>query len=300
MGKVYEALKRAEKEKQPIFSPFGSEGREGRRGAIAAARKKSEEFDFIDYSLNTPAAEDLERAVLERAVEDQTAPDFAQQSMGRPAREAELDVTRIDPHLVTFYDFDPRASEQYNKLAAAMISSSTERRLKRVMVASAHSGEGRTCVMLNLACALANAKQRVLVVDSDLYKPSVLRLLGIEAEVGMAEVVAQEYRASDAAIRVRPHGFEVLPTRERLDNSAQLLASPVFRNMLDAFDIDYDFILFDSPPLLGSGESNLLRRYCDATLMVIRSGKTSSKQLEKAIASFNEDNIVGVVINRAA
>ncbi len=295
MGKVYEALKRAEKEKQPIFSPFGSEGREARRGAVAAARKKSDEFDFVDYSLNTPAASDLERIN-----QDEITSDFSHQSVGRIARETELDVTRIDPHLVAFYDFDPRASEQYNKLASAMISSSTERRLKRVMVASAHSGEGRTCVMLNLACALASAKQRVLVVDTDLYKPSVLRLLGIEAEVGMAEVVAQEFRASDTAIKVQPHGFDVLPTRERVDNSAQLLASPVFRNMLDAFDIDYDFILFDSPPLLGSGESNLLRRYCDATLMVIRSGKTSSKQLEKAISSFNEDNIVGVVINRAA
>ena len=294
MGKVYEALKRAEKEKQPIFSPFRSEGREARRGAVAAARKKSDEFDFVDYSLNTPSVADLERAE-----QDQISSDFTKH-VGRPARETDLDVTRIDPHLVAFYDFDPRASEQYNKLAAAMISSSTERRLKRIMVASAHSGEGRTCVLLNLACALANAKQRVLVVDTDLYKPSVHRLLGIETEVGMAEAVAQEIAASASAIKIQPHGFAVLPTRERVDNSAQLLASPVLRNLLDAFDIDYDFILFDSPPLLGSGESSLLRRYCDATLMVIRSGKTSSKQLEKAIAFFNEDNIVGVVINRAA
>ena len=295
MGKVYEALKRAEKENQPISSLFGSEGRVSRPQAVAAARKKGDDFDFVDYSLNTPAAADLEQVG-----QDQITSDFAQQSVGRPARETDLDVTRIDPHLVAFYDFDPRASEQYNKLAAAMISSSTEQRLKRIMIASAHSGEGRTCVMLNLACALANAKQRVLVVDTDLYKPSVLRLLGIEAEVGMAEVVAQEVAASASAIKIQPHGFAVLPTRERVDNSAQLLASPVVRNMLDAFDSEYDFILFDSPPLLGSGESSLLRRYCDATLMVIRSGKTSSKQLEKAISYFNEDNIVGVVINRAA
>jgi capsular exopolysaccharide synthesis family protein len=299
MGKVYEALKRAEKEKQPIFSSFRSEGREARRGtAAAAARKKNDEFDFVDYSLNTPAATDLVEG--QEQIGSDFTPDFIEQTACRTARETELDVTRIDPHLVAFYDFDPRASEQYNKLAGAIISSSTERRIKRIMIASASSGEGRTCVMLNLACALANAKQRVLVVDTDLYKPSVLRLLGIDAEFGMAEAVAQESSAGNAAIKVQPHGFAVLPTRDRVDNSAQLLASPVFRSMLDAFDIEYDFILFDSPPLLGSSDSSLLRRYTDATLMVIRSGKTSSKQLEKAIASFNEDNIVGVVINRAA
>ena len=295
MGKVYEALKRAEKEKQPIFSAFGAEAGKARRAARQnAARQNNDNFDFVDYSLNTPPASDIAHAE-----QDQSTSVFTHRSVGQPVREAELDVTRIDPHLVTFYDFDPRACEQYNKLAAAMISSATEKRLKRIMIASAHSGEGRTCVALNLACALAGAKQRVLVVDTDLYKPSVLRLLGIEAEVGMAEAVAQESSATATAIKVQPHGFAVLPTRERVDNAAQLLASPVFRNMLDAFDMDYDFILFDSPPLLGSGESNLLRRYTDATLMVIRSGKTSSRHLEKAIASFAEDNIVGVVINRA-
>ena len=127
----------------------------------------------------------------------------------------------------------------------------------------------------------------------------MLRLLGIEAEAGMAEVRAEDSRCLATAIKVQPHGFSVLPTRERVENAAQLLASPVFHDMLDGFDADYDFLLFDSPPLLGPGESNLLKRYCDATLMVIRSGKTSSKHLEKAIASFTEDNIVGVVINRA-
>lgn len=297
MGKVHEALKRAEKEKQPIFSAFGTEAGKARRAAAARQNNGGQnngDFDFVDYSLNTPPASDLERVE-----QDQSTSVFTRRSVDRPVREVELDVTRIDPHLVTFYDFDPRASEQYNKLAAAMISSASDRRLKRIMIASVHPGEGRTCVALNLACALASAKQRILVADTDLYKPSVLRLLGIEAEVGMAEAVAQESPASETVIKVQPHGFAVLPMRERVDNAAQLLASPVFHNMLDAFDTDYDFILFDSPPLLGSGESNLLKRYTDATLMVIRSGKTSSRHLEKAIASFTEDNIVGVVINRA-
>ena len=104
MGKVYEALKRAEKEKQPIFSPFGSEGREGRRGAVAAARKKSDEFDFVDYSLNTPSAEDL-RTVLSAPARTRSAPDFAQQSIGpaRPRSGTRRDADRSAPgHLLRF------------------------------------------------------------------------------------------------------------------------------------------------------------------------------------------------------
>jgi Mrp family chromosome partitioning ATPase len=87
--------------------------------------------------------------------------------------------------------------------------------------------------------------------------------------------------------------------RERVENPAQLLASPGFRKMLLDLEQDYDFMLFDSSPLLSTGDSNLLTRLTDATLMVILSGKTYSKHLDKAIASFSEDNIFGVVINRA-
>jgi Mrp family chromosome partitioning ATPase len=70
--------------------------------------------------------------------------------------------------------------------------------------------------------------------------------------------------------------------------------------MLDLFDPDYDFILFDSPPLLTVADSSLLVRYTEATVLVIRSGKTSSGQVGKAIAPLSQEKILGVVLNRAS
>jgi capsular exopolysaccharide synthesis family protein len=217
----------------------------------------------------------------------------------KPAREITLDASRVDPHLVTFYDFDPRAAEEYNKTAITLISASAEQSLKRVLIASAQHGEGRTCVLLNLACALAQAKQRVLVVDTDLHSPSVLRLLGVESETGIAEALARDLPAGDTAIRVEPYGFVVLPLRERVENSAEILASPAFRAMLNSLDSDYDFMLFDSSPLLESNDTNLLMKLTNATVMVIRPGKTNAGHISKAIAPLSEDNIFGVVLNRA-
>jgi Mrp family chromosome partitioning ATPase len=292
MGTVYEALKKSEQERQR--AALNNLRTDGLGGGATAARQREDDFDFVEYSLNTPSVAELELAQQEIA-----ASSLTRQSQTQPAREVRLDVTRIDPHLVAFYDFDPRASDQYNQMATSMISSASERKLKRVLIASAQPAEGRTCVTLNLACALASAKQRVLVVDTDLRKPSVMRLLGLETEVGIAEAVAQELPAGAAALKVLPYGFAVLPLRERVENSGQLLTSPVFRNMLLDFESDYDFMLFDSSPLLSTSDSNLLTRLTDATLIVIQSGKTYSKHLDKAIAPFSEDNIFGVVINRA-
>jgi Mrp family chromosome partitioning ATPase len=205
---------------------------------------------------------------------------------------------RLDPHLVAFNSFDRTASQQYNKLALSLISKSAERGSKRVLVASAGQGDGRTCVTLNLACALARARQRVLVADCDLLNPSIMRTLGLHSEIGMYEAFDQGLPPSALAVSIRPYGFNVLPTTRPIENPAELLAMPGFWKMLQAFDGDHDFILFDSSPLTTGGDSSLLVRFTDATLLVVRSGHTSSAQMAKAMAPFAPEDILGVVINR--
>jgi capsular exopolysaccharide synthesis family protein len=292
MGKVYEALSKSEAERSKAYiQPLDSDGES------SPARKELDrtlnEFNFIDYSLSAPSASEVEQIERER-----TSASQKRAWLAGPSREATLDLARIDPHLIAFYDSNLRASEQYDKLAISLITGATARPLKRVLIASAEHGEGRTCVLLNLACALARAKKRVLIIDADLDRPSVLRLLGIDSEAGLAEAILGGKSPGEATIRVLPYGFAVLPTRERVENPAELLASPALAEILDTLDPDYDFILFDSSPLTTSAHSGLLVRHTDTTLLVIRAGKTSSIQMAKAIAPLKEDSIFGVVLNR--
>ncbi|HKP11321.1 MAG TPA: CpsD/CapB family tyrosine-protein kinase [Blastocatellia bacterium] len=313
MGKVFKALSKSENE-QPQQSlaalvvaeeeardaaeeqaPADVPRRRLHRPNIEAVRtdnRSADAFDFMHFSLNAPATDAFDR-------EASVAP-APRSASARPASEVTLDATRVDPHLVAFYDFDPRAAEEYNKTAITMISAAADQPLRRVLIASAQHGEGRTCVALNLACALAQAKQRVLVIDTDLQRPSLHRLLGIEAERGVAEVVTNNLAASAATIKVLPYGFHVLPLRERVENSAEILASPALREMLDDCEAQYDFMLFDSSPLLDSKDANLLMKLTHATVMVVRPGKTNAGHLSRAIAPLPEDNVFGVVLNRAS
>jgi receptor protein-tyrosine kinase/non-specific protein-tyrosine kinase len=214
-------------------------------------------------------------------------------------RELTVSPERLDPHLSAFNNFNPQVSLEYNKLALSLISKAAQRGLKRVLIASAQASEGRTCVTLNLACALARARQRVLVVDCDLVNPSVLRMLGLHSEIGMYEAFGRAMHPTAAAVAIRPYGFNVLPTTRPVDNPAELFAAPDFWKMLKTFDADHDFVLFDSSPLATGGDLSLLVRYTDTTLMVVRAGHTSSAQMAKAIAPLAQDDILGVVINRA-
>lgn len=305
MGKVYEALNRAgttaraascaDIEFEYADTDFADE-RDIRSARDNSPRDTGDEepFNFLRYSLGANSIFEKDKTKREPA-----ASALAHRSQARPSRELTVDFNRIDPHLAAFYNFDRQASDEYNKLALTMISRAAERGFKRVLVASAHHGEGRTTVTLNLACALARARQRVLVVDCDLLRPSVMTMLGLNCEIGMAEAFSANMQPGAAAVRILPYGFNVLPTRKPADNPVEMLAAPGFWKMLQMFDAEHDFILFDSSPLLEMGDSSLLARFTDTTLMVIRSGRVSSAEMAKAVVGFNQEDLIGVVINRA-
>ncbi len=252
---------------------------------------QSSRFSFLRYSLGTGS-------LFEKGARPEPAGALARRSAAQPTREATIDFSRIDPHLSAFFGNDRSSTEQFNKLALTLISRAAQRGFKRVLVASANHGEGRTTVTLNLACALARARQRVLVVDCDLLQPAVLERLGLTTDIGLVEAFNGRLPAGAAAMRVQPFGFNVLPCRKRVDNPVELLAAPGFWKMLQQFDADHDFVLFDSSPLLEMGDVSLLAKFTDTTLMVVQSGAITTADMARAISPFTADDLLGVVLNR--
>jgi Mrp family chromosome partitioning ATPase len=310
MGKVYEALNRAQGEVVELdpFDELEEEQAyleadlEEEQAYLEQDQEPSAEqmpvpvsgkFNFMRYSLGATSVADRDRP--------RHNPEAALvRTKFQPGRELTVNPGRLDPHLVSFYNADPRASDQYNRLALNLISRSAERGFKRVLVASAGRGDGRTCVTLNLACSLARARQRVLVVDCDFSNPSVMRTLGMDCDLGLVESFERGIPPSMAMVKLNPYGFSVLPTCRPVSNPAQLLAAAGLWKMLKSFDADYDFVLFDSTALLDAVDSSLLVRFTGNTLLVVRAGATSSSQMAAAIAPFSQDDILGVVMNRAS
>lgn len=222
----------------------------------------------------------------------------SQRPVMRPSREFELSLSRLDPHLAAIHEMDLQAVSQFTRLAVSLISSSARQTLKRILLVSAHSGEGRTCVALNLAASLARSRHRALVIDTDLWRPSIGRLLGIESEIGLAEAVSLDLQPEEAIIRILPVDFHVMLTRGQVDNSAELLISPKFKRLLSELDAFYDFILFDSAPMLKSPDASLLGLLTSATLLVSRPGATSTEEMRKLVSMLNREAFFGVVMNQ--
>jgi Mrp family chromosome partitioning ATPase len=125
-------------------------------------------------------------------------------------------------------------------------------------------------------------------------------MLGIEAQVGLAEAIDEGLPLGEVAVRVSPFGFDLAPLRQPAVKPIEPLASPAFQALLTAADESYDFVLFDSPPLSEAAALGLLVRLVDTALLVVRAGATSSLDMARAIAPLRQENVLGVVLNRAA
>jgi Mrp family chromosome partitioning ATPase len=275
--------------------PFPDPANNSEETAGGQAREK---IDFKSYSMTTSTQLKPGRREIESLELDTISISHRYRALAKPAREIALNLGRVAPHLVALQDPDLWASEQFDGLALKLIAGTAKQVFKRILVASTHQGEGRTSVLLNTAAALARAGKRVLVIDSDLLRPSILRLLGIETEIGLAEAFGRGLPLGAAMLRIQPCGFDVLPTRERVINHVEILGSAPFWEMLELFDSDYDFVLFDSPAMLERPDSTMLMNLADTALIVICPGMTKSAEMAKAIELLSEEDIFGVVLNR--
>src|ERR1044071_5896265 len=147
MGKVYDALNRANNkaEEPDLFDDIDAEDRddsldlelEPDQEDAGAEEPSSERFHFMRYSLGVTSlvAQPRSAARPAAALVPRSAP---------AGRELTIDRERLDPHLVTYNSLDPAGSQEYNKLALSLVSRSAEKGFKRVLIASAVEGEGRT------------------------------------------------------------------------------------------------------------------------------------------------------------
>lgn len=189
-------------------------------------------------------------------------------------------------------------SENYKAIRASLLLSSAERPPKRILITSSGPGEGKTVTSINLGMAITQAGHSVLLIDCDLRKPRVHTVFKLNNAKGLSTYLAG---ASDMDIvqdGPMPN-FSIVPSGPIPPNPSELLSSPRLREMINALNDTYDFILCDSPPLLSVADSLSISRILDGTLIVARAGATTYEDLKKGIKSLASVNahLLGIIIN---
>jgi succinoglycan biosynthesis transport protein ExoP len=214
--------------------------------------------------------------------------------------------------------FAPKSmiAESFRALRTNVQGKGDHGKVKAISVTSASPQEGKTLVSVNLGIAMAQAGLKTLLVGSDMRKPVLGRAFGVELSPGLSDVLLgnlkwREARKTIADILVGKMSVEEVLITPGLDNlhfitggaippnPAELIESKSLRDFIEEAKQEYDFIIFDSPPILSTADAAILGSKVDAVLFVYRIGavsrgllKRSTTQLEQA-----ENRLLGVVLN---
>jgi capsular exopolysaccharide synthesis family protein len=167
-------------------------------------------------------------------------------------------------------------------------------------VTSSVAGEGKSTVSTNLAIALAETGARVLLVDGDLRRPSVARMLGLEGAAGLTTVLLGRVSAADVVQEWGLHGLDVLPSGAVPPNPTELLGSPAMRRFLQQVRESYDHVVLDTPPLLPVADGAVLSRAADGVVLVANATKVRGHQLAESLTTLEQvgARTSGVVLNQ--
>jgi capsular exopolysaccharide synthesis family protein len=211
----------------------------------------------------------------------------------------DVSPSRVEPHLIAVSQPRSAYTEQFRGLRTKILEAGERLQMRAFVITSAGIAEGKTLTALNLAWLLAQTEGiRALVIDSDLRRPCATDYLGIDAPLGLSEVLGGQISLEDAIVRLEPSGLHLLPGGRPRDDVAELLSGPSYARILSEVRRMFDYIIIDAPPLGIFTDANVLMSRADGGLLVVRAGKTRYATVDKLLDQMPRERLLGVVLNR--
>lgn len=193
-------------------------------------------------------------------------------------------------------------SEAFRTLRTTLAFAPQE--LDCVAVSGAEPGDGKTTVLANLGMAHAQAGKRVLLIDADLRRPGLTRLMELKGQAGLANLLTDDRAIAVSAPQHvyasgRP-GLAVVPSGTRPVDPTGLLASPRFAELLAWAETHYDQVLIDSPPILVASDAAIVGRVANGLMLVVQPHKNHRRLVIRAVEEVQNLGLqlVGIVLNR--
>ncbi len=189
--------------------------------------------------------------------------------------------------------------EAYRNLRTDLQFVNVDEPLKKLMLTSATPGEGKTQTTANLAISYSELGQNILIVDCDLRKPKQNQVFEVQRSPGLTEYLARDVPLKSIIKSTGIPNLQVIPSGTTPPNPAEMLGSNKMSQLIEEVEGMYDFVLFDTPPLIAVSDPKILAPRIKNVLVVIRSGKTNyhiirdaRERLEKVDA-----RLIGAVLN---
>jgi capsular exopolysaccharide synthesis family protein len=273
MSRIEEAIRRARVDRRNVLADNAT-GRERRkRNDDSTWRETSQPID----------SEPLDAKVL-------------------PEHIVQVDNKQLREHrVIAASEHDERVGA-YRQLRTLILKTMRDNKWMSLAITSADEGAGKTLTAANLAIALSkDVNTTVLLVDLDLKKPSVHKILNLDPDKGLVDFLQGTAELEEIVYSPGIDRLAVLVGRSTGKYSSELLASPKMKELMRDLcqQSATNITIFDLPPLLRNDDAILFAPFADATLVVVEDGVTTEDGLERSLQLLSKANVIGTILNKA-
>ncbi|MDF1563922.1 MAG: polysaccharide biosynthesis tyrosine autokinase [Deltaproteobacteria bacterium] len=244
-------------------------------------------LEFLDNTVKTK--EDIEA-------------DTGQTFLGIIPLIAERAAAAKDDAVELYLLANPRGhvAEACRAIRTNLLFMSPEQPLRRIVVTSAGPREGKTTTVVDLGVVMAQGGSTVCLIDTDMRRPRLHRVFGIEAKQGLSNLILGDVELDDVLQKTQVEGLEVLPCGPIPPNPAELLHTERFARILEQLGERFDRVILDTPPLTAVADAKVLAVASDGVIVIAKAHATTREMLASTTESLLDVNarILGVVLNQ--
>ncbi|MCK5146645.1 polysaccharide biosynthesis tyrosine autokinase [bacterium] len=207
----------------------------------------------------------------------------------------------ISSQIVT-HDYSPTpVGEAYRSLRTSLLFNKSIGDLHSLAIGSVMPGEGKSFTAANLAITLAQQKSHTLLVDADLRRGVLHNSFNCPKKPGLTNYLTGVVPLENILNETYVPNLSLITCGSLLPNPSELLGSARMKRFIETLKDQYDFIIFDTPPLMAATDSIILSTLVDGFAMLVRSGMTNRNDVKKKLELFNnlQSNVLGVILNCA-
>ena len=308
MGKIYDALKRAEREAKNIREKRQIPDNKDIINVRELPETKVLPERMSSSDVQRRKSPDVQKiTATEKVPKLQLMPDLITPQKKDTIKFTFLDLLAkkskkksTDRNLFVIEDPHSYVAEQYKILRSHILTFGKEKNLRTILITSCLPEEGKSTVSSNLSISIAHGiNEHALLVDSDLRRPVIHKIFGLNSRVGLSNYLNEDIPLPHTLDKTQIEKLTVLPAGNSPDNPSELLSSKKMIDLIQEVKERYDdrYIIFDSTPVHQTPDPAILAKHIDGIILVVRSGKTNREVVARTVESLGKEKILGVVFN---
>lgn len=210
-------------------------------------------------------------------------------------------LTKWEPDLKSMLFFAAEdqnpGKEDFRSLRSRLHHLQEKTAIKTILITSSLPKEGRSFVAANLAQAMAQQGRRTILIDADLRSPSLHLALGTSSTPGLSEYLLGEAEDTTIVQQGPMENLLFVPAGREISGQSESISNGLLKGLFEHLSPFFDWIIVDSPAVLPVSDGVLIAGYCDGVLLIVRSNSTPFDVVRKARRSFQEERLLGVVLN---